>query len=117
MRKALLLLLAIATMSAADKTKLAVHVMNERGHPIDRASVIITFVQGRSIKLNKIRKTWELKTSQEGLARIPEIPQGKIKVQINAKNYQTFGEIFDVQEEERTIEITLKVPQPQYSVH
>ena len=117
MRNVLLLLTALATLSAADKTRLSVKVTNEAGRPVDRAAVIITFVQGRSIKLTKIRKTWELRTSQEGMARIPEIPQGKIRVQVNAKNYQTFGDTFDIQEDERTIEIKLKPPQAQYSAH
>ena len=109
--------MAALTLPAADKTRLSVKVTTESGRPIDRAAVIVTFVQGRSIKLTKIRKTWELRTSQEGMARIPEIPQGKIRVQVNAKNYQTFGDIFDVQEDERLIEIKLKPPQAQYSAH
>jgi hypothetical protein len=77
----------------------------------------VKFVAGRSIKLTKIRKSWELRTSQEGMARIPEIPQGKILIQVIAKNYQTFGETFDVQEQERTVEVQLNPPQQQYSAH
>ena|ERR1051326_1762255 len=102
---------------AADKTRLAIHVTNREGKPVGNASVVVKFVAGRSIKLTKIRKSWELRTSQEGMARIPEIPQGKILVQVIAKNYQTFGETFDVQEEERTVEVQLNPPQSQYSAH
>jgi hypothetical protein len=58
-----------------------------------------------------------LKSSQEGMAKIPPIPKGKIRIQINAKYYQTFGQDFDVDEDERVVEIVLKDPQEQYSVH
>ncbi|SRR5579884_870084 len=112
---AIVLAIALPT-AAADKTKLAIHVTNTEGKPVGNASVIVKFVAGRSIKLTKIRKSWELRTSQEGLARIPEIPQGQVLVQVIAKNYQTFGQTFDVQEEEKTLEVVLNPPQKQYSV-
>jgi hypothetical protein len=34
-----------------------------------------------------------------------------------AKGFQTFGEIFEVDEEEKTIEVKLNPPQAQYSSH
>lgn len=112
-----ILLAVVLPVLAADKTKLTIHVTNTEGKPVGNASVVVNFVAGRSIKLNKIRKTWELRTSQEGNAPIPEIPQGKIKIQVIAKNYQTFGQIFDIQEEEKTVEVVLNPPQKQYSAH
>jgi hypothetical protein len=120
MRK-LLLLLALALPTLADDlTRLQIHVTNERGKPVDRASVIVKFVNGRSVKalgLKKARLSWELKSSQEGMAKIPGIPKGKILIQINAKNYQTFGDTFDIDEDERVVDIVLKDPQSQYSAH
>src|SRR5690242_18851618 len=91
-----LLCLAASALRAGDMTKLTVLVKTQGGHPIDRASVVVRFVEGRSyIKLGKkIRTSFELRTNQEGEARIPEIPQGKIRVQVIAKGYQTFGQIF-----------------------
>ena len=78
--------------------------------------MIVKFVKGHSVtKLGKkIRKEWELRTNQEGLVKIPPIPQGTILVQIIAKNYQTFGQNFDVDEEQKTLDIMLNSPQPQY---
>jgi len=119
MRKLVLLLALSLPILADDLTRLQIHVTNERGKPVDRASVIVKFVSGRpltSLGLRKARKSWELKSSQEGMAKIPGIPKGKIRIQINAKFYQTFGEDFDVDEDERVIEIVLKEPQAQYSV-
>jgi hypothetical protein len=116
----LLLALLSVPMLADDLTRLQIHVTNQRGNPVDRASVIVKFVSGRSVKalgLKKSRLSWELKSSQEGMAKIPGIPKGKILVQINAKNYQTFGDTFDIDEDERVIDVVLKDPQAQYSAH
>ena len=65
----------------------------------------------------KVMTSYQLKTNQEGVAMIPPIPQGKIQVQIIAKGLQTFGQIFDVGEEEKTVEIKLNDPQAQHTVH
>jgi hypothetical protein len=118
-RLMVVLALSLLPLAGADLTKLQILVKNEAGNPIDRASVIVKFVQGRSLTKfgAKIRTAWELKTTQEGVAKIPAIPQGKILIQVTAQNYQTFGQTFDVAEEERTIEVTLKPPQKQFSAH
>ena len=121
MRKLVLLLaLSLLPSFADDLTRLQIHITNERGKPVDRASVIVKFVSGRPLKtlgLKKARLSWELKSSQEGMAKIPGIPKGKILIQINARNYQTFGDTFDIDEDERVVDIVLKEPQSQYSVH
>lgn len=104
---------------AADMTRLNIQVTSLGGKPIDRADVVVRFVKGRSkLKLGrKIRTTWEMRTNQEGIAKVPEIPQGSILIQVIAKGYQTFGQTFDVDEEEKTIEVKMNPPQQQYSAH
>ena len=121
--RGLLLILALALplafpASADDITKLRIVVMTRSGRPIDRADVIVRF-GGRSIvKLGKmVRTTWEMRSSQEGVAEIPDMPRGQVRIQVIAKGYQTFGDTFDVNEDERTIEIKLNPPQKQYSSH
>lgn len=123
MRKLLLLLVCAVvtapTLPAADQTNLRIVVTNQAGKPVDNASVTVKFVAGRSkAKFGaKIKTEWDMRTSQEGIAKLPSIPQGKILIQIIAKNYQTFGQTFDVEEENKTIDIKLNPPQAQYSVH
>lgn len=99
--------------------KLRIEVKNLSDKPVDRASVVVRFVEGRSVvKFGKqVVTNWETRTNQEGVARIPSIPQGKVRVQVIAKGYQTFGQVFDVNEEEKTIAIKLNPPQPQFSAH
>jgi hypothetical protein len=108
-----------ALHGAVPMTALQVQVLSPGGRPVDRASVIVTFVKGRAkMKLYKKEFThWELKTNQQGMAKIPPIPQGTIKVQVIASGYQTFGDTFEVEEAEKTVTIQLKDPQPQYSSH
>jgi hypothetical protein len=112
-------LLVSALQGAVPMTDLQVLVLTPGGRPLDRASVIVTFVQGRApLKLYKKElQHWELKTNQQGIAKLPAIPQGKIKIQIIASNYQTFGDFFQVDEAEKTVTIQLKDPQQQYSAH
>ncbi len=114
-----LLLCGVGVRADAPMTKLTIEVKTLAGKPIDRAGVIVRFVKGRSVvKLGrKVRTTYEMRTSQEGIAKIPSIPQGEILIQVIAKGYQTFGKTFDVDEAEKTIEIQLNPPQAQYSSH
>ena len=115
------LLVAALALFGADTpmTKLNIQVKTQAGRPIDRASVIVRFLGSRSVaKLGRhIRTEWELRTNQEGAADIPTIPQGKIRIQVIAHGYQTFGQDFEIEQEEKTIPITLNPPQQQYSAH
>jgi Carboxypeptidase regulatory-like domain len=113
------IVIGISLLAAAEMTTLTVEVKTPSGNPVDRASVIVKFVKGRAkMKLGKkILKTWETRTNQEGVVKVPPIPQGTIQVQVIAKGYQTFGQFFEVDEEQKTIEVKLNPPQDQYSSH
>jgi hypothetical protein len=105
-------------MFAGDSTALEIHVMSVTGRPIENASVVVKFRGGKVIKPNpKFRTEWDVKTNQEGTVKLPTIQKGPILIQIRADNYQTFGQVFDVQEDERRLDIKLNPPQPQYSAH
>jgi hypothetical protein len=122
MRKLLVLLLLLVTclpsFADSDVTKISIKVVDERGKPIDRANVRVVFKQGRrKLTLKKIRRSWELKTTQEGTATIPEIPKGDILIQVTAKFRQSWGETLTIEEDEKTVEVTLLPPQTPYSVH
>jgi len=122
--RSLLLVLAVAfsglpLLAEAPMTNLRIEVKNLSDKPVERAAVVVDFISGRSVAKfgKKIRTHWELRTTQEGVVRIPPIPQGKIKVLIIATGFQTYGQVYDVNEEEKTIEIKLNPPQAQYSAH
>ena len=122
MRRLLLFLLVSLTTSgpvrAADLTTLKVVVTTPSGKPVERAEVVVRFGGRSVVKFGKmVRTSWEVRTTQQGVADIPEMPKGKIRVQVVAKGYQTFGQTFDVDEDQRTIEVKLNPPQEQYSAH
>jgi hypothetical protein len=114
-----LVALGAGLCAAGDTTALIVQVKTLGDHPVDNASVVVKFVKGRAkMKLGKkILTSWEVRTNQEGIAKIPLIPQGSILVQVIAKGYQTFGQKFDIDEDKKTIEVKLNPPQAQYSSH
>lgn len=111
--------LAAPLLADPPMTRLRIEVKNLYGKPVERASVVVRFVEGRSVAKfgKKIITNWEMRTNQEGVARIPPIPQGKIQVQVIARGYQTFGQVVEVKEEEKTVEVKLNPPQAQHSEH
>jgi hypothetical protein len=115
------LLVSAFAAQAANMTKLLVVVKTQGGHPIDRAEVIVRWHANekhpRAGFGKAVRTTFEMRSNQEGEANVPSIPQGNILIQVNAKGYQTFGKVYQVDDEEKTIEITLNPPQQQYSAH
>ena len=122
MRNVVLLVLFLATclpsFADSDYTLVTVKVTDDRGKPVDRANVRLVFKQGRrKLTMKKIKRSWELKTSQEGTAKLPGIPKGDILIQVTAKNHQSFGDTFTIEEDEKLVEVTLKPPQAPYSVH
>jgi hypothetical protein len=111
------LVLAVAA-SAASTTRIHVTVKSRSGKPIDRASVVIKCLDRSAVKLGKREcPPYELRTNQEGEVSLPPIPTGKIRIQVIAKGFQTFGQDFTIEEEEKTIDIKLNPPQQQYSAH
>lgn len=119
LRVAGLMLCALMLWGATDpESKLTVEVKSATtGRAIEGASVIVRFHPGSTkVKMDKSRNTsWETKTSQQGTVSIPGIPLGEIGVQIIAKNYQTYGDVYQLTQAEQTISIKLNPPQPQYS--
>jgi uncharacterized GH25 family protein len=114
-----LVALALPLAAKTPETTLTIKVTDLKGNPVDRASVIIRFVSGHSmVKMGKANRTqYELRTNQEGVAKFPPITQGRIRVQIIAARYQTYGDMIDVSEDEKTLDIKLNPPQTQYSAH
>ena len=114
-----MLAVAFARVSYGADTTITVNVKNSFDKPVENAEVILDFLGSHQVtKLGKRRSThWELRTNQDGVAHFPPVPQGTIRVQIVSKKYQTYGEKFDIDTEEKTIDVKLKQPQPQYSAH
>jgi len=91
-------------------TRLRIEVTaGEKGQPVENASVYVKFVQERSLAKNK-KFEMNVKTNHEGFAKVPEIPRGKLLIQVVAEGWKPFGRWYEVQEEEQTIKIRLEKP-------
>jgi len=81
--------------------------------PIDSASVYVLYVEEH--KHGKDKKIeMNLKTNQSGICHVPVIPPGKFVVQVIADGWKTYGEYYDIDQTEQTINITLVRPPKWY---
>jgi len=117
---ALLFPVSTAFMYASNpETEIRVVVKNDFNKPVANAAVILDFLGGRQIQRLGMKKPthWEIHTNQAGLAHFPPIPEGTIQLQVITKKYQTYGQKTEISGAEKLFEITLHVPQDQYSSH
>lgn len=116
---ALLLVVSTAALASAPQTTITVTVKNQFDKPVDNAEVILDFLGSHQVmKLGKRKPIhWEVHTNLHGIAHFPPVPQGTVQLQVVKKDYQTYGDKFDVDTEEKAIDIKLNAPQKQYSAH
>lgn len=89
-------------------------IKEDNGRPVRNAAVILHPVNDGG---KQERGGLELKSDPDGKANIDGIPYGKLRVQVLAHGFQTYGEDFDVEKAKLEITIKLKRPQGQYSVY
>lgn len=58
-----------------------------------------------------------LKTDMEGKTGFQGLPYGKLRIQVIARGFQTFGDDFDLNQPKQEIVIKLKPPASQYSIY
>jgi hypothetical protein len=110
---------AVLLVADTQKSTIKVEVKNQFDKPVENASVILDFLGSHQItKLGKRKGVhWEVHTNQQGLASFPPVPYGTIQLQVITKKYQTFGEKFEVDSDQKKFDIKLNPPQSQYSAH
>ncbi len=113
--------LLVATVAFADKKKdeegqsdVKFQVLKaDNGKPVRNAAVILHPVDGDG---HQSRRGSELKTDSEGNTHIA-VPYGKVRIQVIAPGFQTYGEDYVFNEPEKTIVIKLNRPGEQYSIY
>jgi hypothetical protein len=113
------LVVAVAAMAQRDLDEPTsvvnfVVVKQDTGKPVRSAAVIMHPVNPRG---KQGRGGLELKTDPEGKSSFDGIPYGKLRVQVLASGFQTYGEDFEVNQPKMEITIKLKRPQGQYSIY
>jgi hypothetical protein len=115
-----LLLLAAASQQKKEAPPDSTAVLNvvvvreSTGKPVKNAEVVVHLLD----KEGRVRQEGlELKTHEDGKADAPGIPFGKVRVQVIARGYRTFGEDYDVNQSQMDITIKLQKPQDQFSIY
>ena len=90
-------------------TRLRIHVTAD-DKPVGNASVYVRFpVAGGIFHKDKLSEL-NLKTNEDGSAKVPDIPRGKILIQVVAKGWKTYGKWYEIESEAMTVEIKLEPP-------
>ena len=116
------MLLALAGVAPAQRDKVEdptavlnfLVIKDDNGKPVRSAAVIMHPVSAGG---KQSRGGLELKTDADGKASFDGIPYGKLRVQVLATGFQTFGEDYDVDRAKLSFTIKLKRPQGQYSIY
>ncbi|HSA92284.1 MAG TPA: carboxypeptidase-like regulatory domain-containing protein [Terriglobales bacterium] len=122
MRISGLIMIAVAAVlavvpAAAEKqySDLSFRVVKKaNGKPIRNASVILHLVNKEG---KQERGGFQVKTDREGKANFPGAPYGKLRIQVLASGFQTFGEDFDINQPTHEFTFEMNPPQKQHSIY
>jgi hypothetical protein len=89
-------------------------VKDDSGKPVRNAAVVLHPVNAHG---KQGRGGFELKTDNDGKTHFEGVPYGKLRVQVLAPGFQTFGEDYEIADAEMDITVRLKRPQKQYSIY
>ena len=81
----------------------------ETGEVISQARLTLTFKSG---KLHRV-VSYGAKTNAQGEYRFTNIPEGTVHLFVTAERHQSFGKEIELEQDNQTIEVKLKKPQPQ----
>jgi Carboxypeptidase regulatory-like domain len=89
-------------------------IRDYNGKPVRNAGVVMHPVKKNG---KQDKGGLELKTDADGKASFDGIPYGKLRVQVLATGFQTFGADYDVNQPTMEITVTLKRPARMYSIY
>ena len=89
-------------------------IKEDNGKPVRNAAVIMHPVNAHG---KQEKGGMELKTDFDGKTSFDGIPYGKLRVQVLAPGFQTYGEDFDISKPKMEFTIKLKRPQGQFSAY
>jgi hypothetical protein len=111
----------VVAVSASDKgSRDPVALLNfvilkdDNGKPVRNAGVVMHSIDKHG---KQDRGGLELKTDADGKASFDGVPYGKLRVQVLATGFQTYGEDYDINQTTMEITIKLKRPAGQYSIY
>src|SRR6266699_7094483 len=115
-----LLGLGLALPALAKKKQVPLATVNivilrdENDKPIRNAAVVIHPVNDNG---KQQRGGIELKTDPEGKANYDGVPYGKMRIQVLAPGFQTYGDDYEVSQPTMDVTVKMKRPGKQYSIY
>ncbi|HXW57230.1 MAG TPA: carboxypeptidase-like regulatory domain-containing protein [Candidatus Cybelea sp.] len=91
-------------------TRLKIVVTDPHEKPVGNASVYVRFNETVGMLHKDKLVEMNFKTNEDGTVKVPEIPQGKILIQVVAKGWHTYGKWYDIEKAEDTLQIKLDPP-------
>jgi hypothetical protein len=85
--------------------KLKIHVTAGDGNkPAANASVYVRYEENKKGKQAEL----DLKTNEDGTVKVPELPKGRMLIQVVAPGWKTFGKYYDLEKDEEEVTIHLE---------
>ncbi|HET8890429.1 MAG TPA: carboxypeptidase-like regulatory domain-containing protein [Candidatus Angelobacter sp.] len=89
-------------------------VRDANGKPVKNAEVVLHLIDNHG---KQRQEGMELKTHEDGKAEATGIPYGKVRIQVIAPGFRTYGQDYSI--DQPTVEITIKMQKPaeQFSIY
>lgn len=87
---------------------------DSNGKPVKNAEVVLHLVDKSG---KQKQEGLELKTHDDGKAEATGIPYGKVRIQVIARGFRTFGEDYAINQPAMEITIKLEKPAGQFSIY
>jgi hypothetical protein len=88
-------------------TKLRI-IVTANDKPVGNASVYVKYHEPSGLLHRDKLAEMNFKTNEDGSVKVPEVPRGKILIQVIAKGWHTFGKWYDIESDGETIQIKLE---------
>lgn len=109
---------AVAASQQDDGPKVStvniVVVRDSNGKPVKNAEVVLHLLDKEG---NAKQDGLELKTHEDGKAATDGIPYGKVRIQVIAHGFRTWGNDYEVRQPNMEITIKLQKPSGQFSIY
>ncbi|HXA84196.1 MAG TPA: carboxypeptidase-like regulatory domain-containing protein [Candidatus Dormibacteraeota bacterium] len=89
-------------------------IRNASGKPVKNAEVVIHLIDNHG---KPKQEGLELKTHDDGKAEATGIPYGKVRIQVIAPGFRTYGEDFSIDQPNLEFTIKLQKPTEQLSIY
>ncbi|MGC2742295.1 MAG: carboxypeptidase-like regulatory domain-containing protein [Candidatus Angelobacter sp.] len=89
-------------------------IRNSSGKPVKNAEVVIHLIDNHG---KQKEEGLELKTHEDGKAEATGIPYGKVRIQVIAPGFRTYGEDFSIDQPNLEFTIKLQKPVEQLSIY